>query len=388
MYEFSASEYVDIKNQPYFRLILNAVEKSNESVIFLIGPWGSGKTSAINEFKKQQKNKFIFIERNYFGIRDVDDGIAHLIGIGWRFLLFIMILSILIVLHKITQSYLVLGSDVESSFLDAIELKGAVGVTLLFLFSFVIQPKSRLLFLFSLAFQNTFYYLRSLLTKKKTIIVIEDLDRSSLSLEDRFSFLSQLPPLSAQYLISFGHNNESEYLTLLEYINKLNGIIIEVQQDQEIAFSILQKNINYLPFIESAKWMTEISIRELLAVYYNLEREYSGRSDFEKKVELILKYFDFIRKTKIKYNSGRDSSDVQISFNGGKFKNDSSVSFTRYEGEILNSFYKSIDITYFRDSFEKSVPQKDKDSASNWIEVAWGNTVNDINYRKQIASKL
>ena len=59
MYEFSASEYVDIKNQPYFRLILNAVEKSNESVIFLIGPWGSGKTSAINEFKKQQKNKFI-----------------------------------------------------------------------------------------------------------------------------------------------------------------------------------------------------------------------------------------------------------------------------------------------------------------------------------------
>lgn len=389
LYDSYSTDHVDIQNLQSFSILSNAIKKAEQSPLFLIGPWGSGKTVMLRELKNRNKSTHVFIEYNYFGIRTVDEALSHLIGIGWRMVLFIFMFAIVSGLYWLTQHYLILGGDLEKPFLETLELKGLAGVTIIFLFSFVIRPRSRLLFLGSLIFQISYYHVRSLLKKRRTIVIIEDLDRSSLSLADKFSFLSQLPPLPVRYVIAYGHNSDTEYITLIEYINKLNGISVELKQDQKVAFEILKKYISYLPFSQASNWMSELSIRELLGFYYAVERKTFGKSEFEKKLELVLSYFDTIRTKKIKYTSGRDSSDINITFNGGKFKSEnSSISFTRHEGEILNSYFSSIDIEYFRNYLDASVDQNDKNAASNWIEVAWRKIVSDPVYREQIASKV
>lgn len=389
LFEFGSTEHIGIKELEYYDLLIRSTQEVDNFPIFLIGPWGSGKTAALREFQKDHKSKFYIVERNYFGVRNVDEAVAHLIGIGWRLLLFICILLFLFCLYQITRDYLIFGKDVEAPFLQAVELKGIIGLILIFMFSFVVRPQSRMLFLGTLALQFPFYWIRSLILKKKTIIIIEDLDRSSLSVPERFIFLSQLPPLPVKYVISYGHNSESEYLTLVEYINKINGIAINLRQDQNVTFEILKKHISYFPFLNSAKWMSEISIRELLGVFYSTERRTTGKRAFEKKIELILSIFDLLKTKKIKYTTGRDDSDLQILFTGGKFKLDNpQINFTRYEGEVLNSFFASIDLNYFQNSFAISVAQKDKDSASNWMEIAWRRVTIDNGYREFIASKV
>ena len=388
LHEFASKDYIDIKDLQSFNILSSSINKDEDNPIFLIGPWGSGKTVMLNKLKAEHRDSHFFFVNNFFGIGDVDEAQAHLIGFFWRFLLFSVVCALLFGVYNLAQNYLFLEKDLEKPFLSALQLKGIIGIALTFLYSFVIRPQNRFLFLGALFFQMSSYYLASKITKKKIIFLIEDLDRSSLSLAEKFSFLAQLPPLPVRYIVAYGYNSETEYVSLIEYINKLNGIAIELKQDPKIVFQILNKYIQYLPFTKTANWMSELSIRELLGCYYLTERTTEGFSVFEKKVELILSFFDLLKNKKIKSKSPFEIADLQIEFSGGKFDlSNKAISYSESESDILRSFYQSIEVEYFYIFLKNSVDQEDKAHSNNWIDDSWRKLRRDRLYRNKLARK-
>ncbi|MDE3046034.1 MAG: hypothetical protein KGJ02_05270 [Verrucomicrobiota bacterium] len=240
--EMLAEDHLEYVNKQ----IEAAIEQATERMVFLIGPFGSGKTTQLKYFFRQYPN-LNYTYRSFVHVNSFDFALLHLANY-WSRLFF-------------------LGLGV------------GLGVLAMKLFP-VLSPLPFLLILsgfFAKTFANLIYIFHetvdNLFRRKPKIVVIEDLERSPLSPADQWSFLSNLWQYKRIYLITLGYPSveKDKALKLIESAIKLGGTVIELPPNEKLNYEMIRKLDPAFPFqqmkkdkLENKGWMSMFTLREML----------------------------------------------------------------------------------------------------------------------------
>lgn len=353
------SAHVNFDNSHYEK-INNELNK-NTDLIFLVGQLGSGKTTAILNLKKDNP-QFHFRIKNFFGADNIKSCQFHLVGVFWNFINF-FIFSLVF--------YFLINSELFP-FFDKYEVKILLTTVVSFFVSYVVAPRSRFVLFLSILVPAIFFGIRSFFGEKR-IIVIEDLDRSALSESERFSLLSQLPPVLGKYIVTYSYSDLEDKFKIVELANKLNAKIFFIASSREKIFSILKK-YEFCPFDKSGAWMEQISIRAFSKIFIDAESNH-GLKNIKCKIYIIKNCLEMLLKEILP--PGRDVSDLNVKWDG-KISYNISFSLTPNESELLNSFFSSINHVFLIDFIQKKTTQNEKDRAANWLEVGFSKNFGSI----------
>jgi hypothetical protein len=236
------SERLDSVN----RQLEKAIEKSAPQMIFLISPFGSGKTTQLNYFFRnnpQHKPKY----RSLAKADTLEVAFLQLTNFLTRLLFIVSFLSIGVAL---------------------IQWVPELGSLPLFIFAVGFFTKT---------FGNQIYILQQILSSifriKPRIIVIEDLEKSSLNSSNQFVFLSSLWRYNTIYIITLGYppHEQNGALKLIETAVKLGGTIIELPVEEAAQYEMIQNLDPDFPFQQTKKdqqgkkgWLSLFTFRELI----------------------------------------------------------------------------------------------------------------------------
>jgi hypothetical protein len=132
----------------------------------------------------------------------------------------------------------------------------------------------------------------------KRIVVLEDLERSSLSQEAQGAFLANLWRYRRIYLIPLGYppNEKKQILKLIEFSLKLDGVLIELLTRETTLYEFIKKLDSDFPFTHREKdiaenkgWLSLFTFRELQLLYSQVHLRLGLEYSQEQK---RLKYVD------------------------------------------------------------------------------------------------
>lgn len=202
--------------------IQHAIEE-NCPLIFLLGPLGVGKTTQCDYFLKTlpEARK---VWKSFSKVDNLDFAFLHLTSFKSRALY--ILISFLMALGMVTL----------------IPPSGALPFLLAFAYLFA-KNAPHLMYIMHEALDNCIY------TYPK-IVVIDDLDRSSLSSNDQWALLANLWLYNNIYIINMGYppDDKKARSKMMEYIMKLNGRIIEIVPDEKTNYHILKAQGSGAPF--------------------------------------------------------------------------------------------------------------------------------------------
>lgn len=285
-------------------------------IIFILGPFGCGKTTQVNYFFSKNKN-FHKKSRSFVRINTLDFAFLHTTNYASRFL---FIISITALACYLFQTF---------PFLSPLPI-------LLILAGFFTKTFGNLIYILHEAFDNFF-------TRKTRIVVFEDLERSSLNYSDQLAFLANLWQNKRIYLVTLGYDPEDRQkpLKLAEFALKLGGVTIEVPLNEHGNYKMIKRLDPFFPFQyhpeEREGWLSMFTFRELgmlrdQAVFrsnaYKTKREYS----------YVAVGFQFLLEKLQLNNCGL--AYVQET---GEFTGFSPEKFGPSQLHYLNSFFRSID---------------------------------------------
>ncbi|HEY4254972.1 MAG TPA: hypothetical protein VGM34_01330 [Chlamydiales bacterium] len=251
-----------------------AIESCSERLIFLLGPFGSGKTTQLQYFFKTHP-QFRPKVRSFIKINTLDNAFLHLTNYFSRFSFF----------------SLVLVAAAAIGFTSFIPQLGVLPVLLLISALFFMKSVGNLVYLFHETVSSFFQ-------SKKEIVVIEDLERSSLSLEEQGAFLANLWRYQRIYLIPLGYppNEKKQILKLVELSLKLDGILIELLVREPTLYEFIKKLDSDFPFVhlekdiaENKGWLSLFTFRELQLLHSQVKLRLGSLYVKEQKQ---LKYID------------------------------------------------------------------------------------------------
>lgn len=248
--------YHKVSGDDFFHETLKKYLANKENKkIFILGPWGSGKTAKLNQFRELHKESFNFVYRNYFGVDSLNQLYIATISRPFRFILVVLIGCLFFYFKKTdTPPYLVATAVISF---------------------FVINPN------------KLAYYLENLLSnffccKENNVIIIEDLDRSSVQFQDQMGFLSQLWLPQRQYIITYGYNNDEEKFKLIEMANKLEAKTIVIHNNGDAIAQIAKSYAPWFPF-NGGEWLELFSIRDVLKMIDRI----SMKSDENEEIKAL-----------------------------------------------------------------------------------------------------
>lgn len=224
--------------------------KDNCPLIFLLGPLGVGKTTQCRYFCKNQ-TAYPCIWKTFSKINNLEFAFLNLTSLTSRFI-FISIAFLLGVL-----AVYVLPPTGALPFM----------LTLAYLFA---KNSSNLIYILHEALYSFFH-----LSPK--IVVIDDLERSSLSFNDQWALLANLWQTKVIYIVCLGYPPDAADTKdkMIEYAMKLNGRIIEIIPDEKTNYHILKQFNGDNPFKillykgKEGGWMTLFTPREI-QILFNL----------------------------------------------------------------------------------------------------------------------
>lgn len=255
----------------------------DKKLIFLIAPHGEGKTTFIH-YVLQKNPHIASTYKSFIKIRDLDFAFLHLTSLPGRFCF--------IVLSLIFTYFLV----------TLLPPAGALPI-LLALGYFFAKNVANIIYVF----YNT---VNNLVTQREKLIIIEDLERSSLSTNDQWALVSNLWQNKRRYLISIGYpsDQKQEKLKIFEYIMKLKGTIIEINIPNEMKLEIAKGEFPELPFRSlpqklkgKPNWLSLFTPQELLIVGEEVSLKAFESPDLAKQLTYVVFCLDWLtRKLELK----------------------------------------------------------------------------------------
>lgn len=200
-----------------------AIGQSKSGLVFVIGPYGSGRTSQIGSFLQKHPHLPVFA-RTFEKIESLD--FAYLNLTTWWTRLFFIGLALAFTIGATTYMP-----------------QAAVLPFMLVVAYFLVKNMANLIYIFHEAFDNIF-------RPKRKVVVIEGLERSSLSQSVIWVFLANLWHFRRVYLISLGYavDDVKEKQKLYERAMKLNGTIIEIKKDEHLNYRLMRDLCRDFPF--------------------------------------------------------------------------------------------------------------------------------------------
>jgi hypothetical protein len=136
------------------------------------------------------------------------------------------------------------------------------------------------------------------LKNRPEIVVIDDLDRSSLAEEDKWALLSNVWKHKIKHLVLVGYTRESSKVDLLELASKLGGKTSYLPIDQEVNYSIATEKDLDFPFDRGKKneldWMNYIAPRDLSLIISEVLRDSVGETETFKTCFYLTKLIEKI----------------------------------------------------------------------------------------------
>lgn len=266
--------------------IEKAMTTNQSPLIFLVGPFGSGKTTQIHHFIHEHPT-FNYTYKSFVKVNQLDLAFLQLTNYLSRLgFLVLIILSAMMVMRLIPGS--------------------APLPFLVITVYFFVKNAGNLVYILHEACDNFF-------SRKQRVVIIEDLERSSLSEADQWALLANLWLFKRTYLISLGYssNDKQARLKALEYAQKLGGAVVEIFPYKLLNFSMI-KNIDAdFPFdidqkepSQKGDWMSLFTPREMLLVQeqvalktvFNPTPEYKKLQYIRVFLELILSKLELSRR--------------------------------------------------------------------------------------------
>ncbi len=269
----------------------------NENLIFIVGPWGSGKTYLIEKYSHEiQEDGLNFIKKSFFGISSLSAAYIHLIGFfkTMLFLFFIyfiiyrfgfyestffsplfILFSLILITNKINLTYSLY--KFVSSFVDILITSG----------------------LHLAVLTRKVLDIRDLRNYKHKVYIIDDLDHSALKEEERWALLANLWNYNTTYIVLLGYS-ESERIKgkskfeIIELCEKLEGKVIFLpiawERNEEIMNHYLSqafKNSHLISPFHSPMWQNSFTPRELINIVDNFKIKFEEYQFRKKGYEFV-----------------------------------------------------------------------------------------------------
>ena len=247
--------------------------KSDVKFIFLLGPFGCGKTTHLFHFLRKNK-KLNYKYRSFIRINNLDFSFYHLTNYWSRTIL--ISLGITMVFFMFTYFPLLAAFPVA-----------------VILGSVFMKNSAHLVYLIH-------EVCRSLFSRKQKVVMIEDLERSSVSEKDQWALLTNLWQYQYKYLITFGYPQENKEAKekIIENITKLGGTIIEIPLEEAANYQLISEMDPEFPFTlpseassENKGWLSLFTFREIITfnqlVKLRVQPEKNQNNLYLKQIEYI-----------------------------------------------------------------------------------------------------
>ncbi len=289
--EHKSLNYDTIKHQ------IDIFIRKNENLIFIIGPWGSGKTYLIEKYSHEiQTDGLHFVKKSFFGITSLSEAYMHLLGffktvlflffiyaiiyqLGFYHSYFFAPISIIISLMLLTNKFKLTYSLYKfiSSGVDILITSG---------FQFAILTRKVL-------------DMKDFNNYKHKVYILDDLDHSSLKEDDRWALLANLWNFNTTYIVLLGYSENERIkgknkFEIIELCEKLEGKIIFLpiawERNEEIMnhyLSQIFENNKLEHPLKFPTWLNSFTPRELINIADNFKIRFEEYQLRHKGYEVI-----------------------------------------------------------------------------------------------------
>ncbi|WP_186647059.1 hypothetical protein [Fluviispira vulneris] len=351
--------YIDsnIKSKNMLELYLS----NREKLIFLIGPSGCGKSHFIENYKNRDNKEYYFKTKNFIGISRLNEAYLHLSGYLKGSIIFFSLIFFIFIISNIIEYY-----DFEfislSILLFYIFAVNKFNIT--YACSEYMSYFSKVMALKGLPILNLSYQILekrniSYLNKHR-VIIIEDLDCSTLRENDKWAFLSNLWNLKTSYIVLLNYMNldcslDSMRFNLLKKCEKLEGKIIEFHLSWHLNEKIMSEYLTSLfllnddfknPFYQPV-WLENFTPRELICTIERFKYDFD-QYKFKKYGETGAVFFNCVLIRTFLYSYMDKHCLLNID---DKLKLYFITKEDATTPKIIKIFYQSIETFLFNDVF-------------------------------------
>jgi len=246
--------------------LIGAIHK-NKKRIFVLAEWGAGKTFQSLLFRQEYADRYAFEYFSFFGIQNLSSAYVHAMGFIARLVtLCAGVLCLALVLSRFADD------------LRTVKASPLVSLTAtLFVGFFVYGNRWRLAYVL-VSISKLWIAVRG----SRRVVILDDLDRSSLSDSDRWAFLSDLWTVNTQYIILLGYLNPDDRIQIADIAKKLDGAIIFLGSSRREKFAVVQHLWPDSPFQWSETgtvyhWLDHFTPRDFIAAADYVNRVTGGR---------------------------------------------------------------------------------------------------------------
>jgi|GEM_PF-4004334 len=337
-------KFLDTSDLVKLREKIEFLINSNTNIFFIIGEYGSGKSLNIKKVFIQNSKlpKYEFI--NLQDSTSLDDAYTNTSIKGLDFLFFILILLLSSGFGYLVSTY---------------EPLNFLAVPIFFFLPFAIAYFTRQTiskFIFELSLGKHAPYFPCIEQRR---IIIDDLERSSLSFKEIWIFIRLFNKSRAKTIFLLGYSDTNERQLYIENISKMGKPWIEIFSTYEVNRSYFIKFDNDLLKIineDHTSWLNEFSTRKVMFIQetvanHPLLLSYTYKKEEYNKAEFVLAVHEVLKAYFNKFNIINEvwfKDLIYYDINGIKVlhfrlsKNHSANSDCDHHIRTLNSFIKSL----------------------------------------------
>lgn len=234
--------------------LFNFLRRDSAKPVFLIGAWGSGKTTYVRSLESELRKRFRYHYRSFYPVSNLNEAYLNLLPRGlW------IALSIVGPVAIAAIAWLILKVPTINSHPKIIAI--AASLAALFLIT-----NRRKVFYIAASLIN------SVLCRKPCLTVIDDLERSPMDTLAIWAMLSNLWTVRHRYVILLGYESEEQRADIVSRAIKLDGQLVYLPTDNSVNHKLGKTLDPHLPF-SNLDWLSLLTPRDIIRIHGVIEQE-------------------------------------------------------------------------------------------------------------------